>query len=77
MSKDSLFPEFIGSIISAPYDLSLLYPLYQYQFKRTIRVEQIPTRMYVSFVITLIIVSTRNFIFFHDNNKIEVAKQVS
>jgi hypothetical protein len=37
MVKDeSLFPEIIGSIISAPYDLSLLYPLYKYQFKRAI-----------------------------------------
>ena len=66
----------LGAIISVPYDLSLFYPLIQYH-RQKIRVEQIPTRMYVSFVITLIIVSTRNFIFFHDNNKIEVAKQVS
>ena len=56
----------LGAVISVPYDLSLFYPLIQYQ-RQKIRAEQIPTRMYISFLITSTIVSARNVILFDTN----------
>ena len=57
----------LGAVISVPYDLSLFFPLIQYQ-RQKIRAEQIPTRMYLSFLITSTIVSARNVIFVDKKN---------
>ena len=61
MSIDENLLAILGAVISVPYDLSLFYPLIQYQ-RQKIRAEQIPIRMYISFLITSTIVSARNVI---------------
>ena len=38
----------LGAVISVPYDLSLFYPLIQYQ-RQKIRAEQIPMNVYILF----------------------------